>query len=183
MTREPAGGGTGTREWAEAISAMLRQIIAGSHYIVAVAAVCIALMATAIFVYGAVLTARTVARPFRDGVGGTVTKALILDAIDLVDLFLLGAALYVIALGLYELFVDQHLPLPPWLVIKDLDDLKGKLLGVVIVVLGVLFLGQALTWDGERDLLRFGGAIALVIAALTFFLGQKSRPNGGDKPR
>ncbi len=41
---------------------------------------------------------------------------------------------------------------------------------VLIVVLAVLFLGQAMAWDGKRDLLSFGVAIALMIAALTYFL-------------
>lgn len=162
---------------------MFRRIIAASRYIVALAVACIALTATTVFAYSAVLTVLAVARPFRDGVDGASTKALILGAIELVDLCLLGTTLYVIAIGLYELFIDQHLPSPPWLIIRDLDDLKGKVLGMVIVILGVLFLGQAITWDGERDLLRFGGAIALVIAALTYFLGQKPRPGDGDKPR
>jgi uncharacterized membrane protein YqhA len=53
--------------------------------------------------------------------------------------------------------------------------LKNKLTAVVIVVMGVLFLGQVVTWDGERNLLNFGAAIALVIAALTYFLSQKSK--------
>jgi uncharacterized membrane protein YqhA len=72
--------------------------------------------------------------------------------------------------------------LPAWLTIRDLDDLKDKLTGVVILVMGVLFLGQAVTWDGERDLLPYGAAIALVIAALTFFLahrGRKPKPTTG----
>ncbi len=78
------------------------------------------------------------------------------------------------AIGLYELFVDPQLPTLPWLAIKDIDDLKARVLGVVIVVLGVLFLGQVISWDGERDLLGFGVAVALVIAALTYFLAAKS---------
>jgi hypothetical protein len=36
----------------------------------------------------------------------------------------------------------------------------------------VLFLGQVVAWNGERDLLGFGAAIALVIAALTWFLSS-----------
>jgi hypothetical protein len=40
-------------------------------------------------------------------------------------------------------------------------------------VLGVLFLKQVVTWDGERNLLTFGGGVALVIAALTYFLSYK----------
>lgn len=40
----------------------------------------------------------------------------------------------------------------------------------MIAVLAVLFLREAVAWDGSRDLLAFGGALALVIAALTFYL-------------
>lgn len=94
--------------------------------------------------------------------------------IDLADLFLVGTVLYVMALGLYELFIDDRLPLPAWLEIHDIDDLKGKLVGVVVVVLAVFFLGEAVGGDGQRDVLRLGGGIALVIAALTYFLSQKA---------
>jgi hypothetical protein len=31
------------------------------------------------------------------------------------------------------------------------------------------------TWDGERNLLPYGAAIAFVIAALTWFVSQKTR--------
>jgi hypothetical protein len=42
-------------------------------------------------------------------------------------------------------------------------------------VMAVLFLGQVVTWDGERNLLQYGAGIALVIAALTWFVSQKSK--------
>jgi uncharacterized membrane protein YqhA len=161
---------------------MIRRLIVATRYLIVLAVLCIAVAATATIVYATVLTVGIVAGPVHTWVGPTITKALILGVIELVDLFLTGTTLYIIAFGLYELFFDQHLPSPAWLAIRDLDDLKAKVLGVVIVILAVLFLGQALTWDGERDLLRFGGPIALVIAALAYFLGQKSRANGGDKP-
>ena len=101
-------------------------------------------------------------------------KLLALASIEIVDLFLLGAALFIVALGLYELFIDDRLELPAWLVIHDLDDLKSKLINVIVLIMGVLFLGQAVNWDGERELLGFGGALALVIAALTYFKSQKT---------
>jgi uncharacterized membrane protein YqhA len=105
---------------------------------------------------------------------------LTLAFIEVVDVFLLGTIFYIVALGLYELFIEEGVGLPPWLVIRDLDDLKSKLIGVVIVVLGVLFLGQVVTWDGQRDLLRFGVAIAIVIIALTYFLGQRAKKDKGE---
>ena len=86
--------------------------------------------------------------------------------------------LYVIAIGLFELFVDDRLDLPNWLEIHDLNDLKDKLIGVVVVVMGVLFLGQVVTWDGQRDLLGYGVGIAAVIAALTWFSSQKPKKTG-----
>jgi hypothetical protein len=65
---------------------------------------------------------------------------------------------------------------------------------VVLVVLAVLFLGHVVAWDGSRDLLGLGLAIAAVIAALTFFLmaakggkdaakpAPKSGPDAKDEP-
>lgn len=73
------------------------------------------------------------------------------------------------AAGLYQLSFHP-LPLPEWLVVRDLDDLEDKLLNVVVVVLGITFLGQVVAWDGLRDLLGLGVATALVIAALALHL-------------
>ena len=149
------------------------RIISASRYVIIVAVICIFITGLALLVYGASETYELVRHLFNGGVNAKSTKALLLAAIELVDLFLLATVLFVIAIGLYELFIDDNLPLPNWLEIHTLDDLKDKLIGVVIVVLGVLFLGQVISWDGQRDLLGFGAAIALVVAALTYFLGQK----------
>lgn len=152
------------------------RIISASRYLIIIAVICIFITGLALLVYGASETYELVAQLFNGGVDAKSAKALVLAAIELVDLFLLATVLFVIAIGLYELFIDDNLPLPDWLEIHTLDDLKDKLIGVVIVVLGVLFLGQAISWDGQRDLLGFGAAIALVVAALTYFLGQKIKP-------
>ena len=36
--------------------------------------------------------------------------------------------------------------------------------------MAVIFLGQIVSWNGEADLFSFGLAVALVIAALNFYL-------------
>ncbi|HET7095584.1 MAG TPA: YqhA family protein [Thermomicrobiales bacterium] len=99
------------------------------------------------------------------------------EFIQLIDIFLLGAVLYIVALGLYELFIDPGLPLPPWLKITDLDELKEKLIGVVVVLLGVGFLGEVITWQNDPAILALGVAVAAVIAALSlvFALMPKHR--------
>jgi uncharacterized membrane protein YqhA len=60
--------------------------------------------------------------------------------------------------------------LPGWLQANSFDDLKINLVAVVIVVMGVTFLGHVVAWDGERDLLQFGIAVSLMTAVLTLFL-------------
>jgi uncharacterized membrane protein YqhA len=53
--------------------------------------------------------------------------------------------------------------------------LERKLIGLVVTVLSVVFLGQIVTWDGQRDLLGFGVGIGAVIAGLTLFLRHEPR--------
>jgi len=105
-------------------------------------------------------------------------KELIGKLVQQADTALLATVLYVIALGLYSLFVDDDIPMPAWLQIHHLDDLKQLLAAVVVVVLGVLFLGYALTWDGSTELLTVGLACGAVIAALSFFLWQSAHEKG-----
>lgn len=96
-------------------------------------------------------------------------KALSLSFINLVDLFLLGTVIYIVSLGLYELFVDDDLPMPKWLKIDSVEALKEKLLGVVIVLLGVTFLGQVMsmsTTDGGKNIFYLGIGISVVIVSL-----------------
>ncbi|GAB4440805.1 MAG: YqhA family protein [Chloroflexi bacterium OHK40] len=159
-------------------------LLSVSRYLALIPVVCLFLAATALILFGAASTVQLLFGLMASvRLDSTATKDLLVKAIELADLFLLGTVLYVIAVGFYELFIDDTLKLPAWLVIHDLDDLKDKLIGVVIVVLGVVFLGQVITWDGQRDLLRFGGAVAAVIAALAYFLGQKPGKAGKNQGR
>lgn len=154
---------------------MLSRLLAMSRYLIIIAAVCTLLTATTILVYGGALTIQIIFDTIMSAkVSSKGAKHLLIAFIELVDLFLLSTVLYIISVGLYELFVNR-LDLPEWLIITDLDMLKDKLVGVVIVVLSVLFLGQAISWDGEQDLLGYGAAIALIIATLTYFLSQKPK--------
>jgi len=156
-------------------SALVR-VLGLSRYMIIVAVLATLVAATTLLVYGAAETVGVVASLFGPAAGAPKgAKGLILTFIELTDLFLLATVLYVIAIGLFELFVDDRVALPHWLEIHDLNDLKEKLIGVIIVVMAVVFLGQVVTWDGERQLLGYGAGIALVIVALTYFLSQKPK--------
>ncbi len=155
---------------------MVTRLIGLIRYIIIVAVLATLIAATALILFGTVETYVVIRDVFSKGeFTSKVAKALLLSFIEITDIFLLATVLYIVALGLYELFIDHQVPVPNWLEIRTLDDLKDKLIGVVIVVIGVGFLGQFTTWNGETNLLISGGGAALVIAALTFFLGQKSK--------
>lgn len=154
---------------------MLSRTLGASRFLIVLAVLGSLLAATTLLIYGLLEAIQLIWGTIQTGeVSRKGAKALALEFIEIVDLFLLGTVFYIIALGLYELFISSDINVPDWLSIRTLDDLKNKLIAVVIVVLGVLFLGQVVGWDGERDLLGFGVACALVIAALTWFLSTKT---------
>jgi len=96
-------------------------------------------------------------------------RDLILDALAVVDIFLLGTVLYIISAGLYQLFVDADLKLPPWLVIRTIEDLKQRLAGVIVVGMIVAFLGFLVDWKGGTDIIAPGLAIAAIVIAIALY--------------
>lgn len=104
--------------------------------------------------------------------GNEALTKVVVSFIEVADVFLLSVVLYIMSLGLYELFIDSHLPLPDWLVVNSLDDLKEKLIGVVVVVLAIFFLGRVIESETPIGVLYLGGGIAAVIAALAYFAKQ-----------
>jgi uncharacterized membrane protein YqhA len=149
---------------------MLKKILENSRYVVFIAVAgslvaTLTLLLFGIYEIGEVL--------LKIPQGSVDSKTVVLKFIEIVDGFLLATVFLIIAVGLYELFIDSTLNLPEWLDIKTLDDLKAKLIGVVIIVLAVIFLGNTARWSGGTEILYLGGGIAAVIAALTYFLSQK----------
>ena len=105
----------------------------------------------------------------------------------LTDLFLVGATLMIAAFGFYDLFVTridaghQSLRLPGWLRMHDLNDLKARVISMIILVAAVTFVDVVVeSKGGDVDTLYLGAAVALVIAALTAFLyfGKTDGSNG-----
>lgn len=153
----------------------MSRILAGSRFLSLIAVTVSLAAATLLAVYGALLFIDFVQHVIEAGTVSTQeAKLLVGEMIELVDLLLLSTVLYVVAVGLYELFIDD-LPLPGWLTVNNLDELKEMLTAVVIVVIGVSFLGEVVIWDGQRDLQGFGIGVAAVVAALTYFLSQRAR--------
>ena len=91
--------------------------------------------------------------------------------ISAIDLFMVAVVMFVMGIGLFELFVDkdQSISYPHWLKIRDLNDLKEKLISAAVVVIVITFLKHIVMWEKPLETLYFGGAIAIVIASITLF--------------
>jgi uncharacterized membrane protein YqhA len=104
-----------------------------------------------------------------------------------IDLFLIGATLIIAAIGLYELFIEpinpanSRRPMPAWLEMKDLNDLKARVIAMIILVSAVTFTDVLLEFANalSLDLLYLGVGVAVFIVALTIYLRFGS-DNGGD---
>ncbi len=103
-----------------------------------------------------------------------------------IDLFLIGATLIIAAIGLYELFIARidpanlRRPMPAWLEMKDLNDLKARVIAMIILVCAVTFTDVLLEFGhNELDILYLAAGVAIFVIALTVFLRYGS-DNGGD---
>ncbi len=96
--------------------------------------------------------------------------------VEVVDGYLLATVMLIFALGLYELFIsdiDQahgSKASGNILVINNLDDLKGRLAKVILMILIVTLFKEALRMklDTPLDLVYLGASITLIALALYF---------------
>jgi len=75
---------------------------------------------------------------------------------------------------MYELFIN-HTALPDWMLAHDLNELKDKLGGVIILVMVVKFLEHLVEWEDPQGSLLFAIAVAVVsipLIALKHFSGK-----------
>lgn len=153
---------------------LMRRLLAASRYIVLLAVFGTLVASLLLLVYESLVVAEGVYNVITKGViSKGDAKLIAVDLVQAVDVFLIAIAVYMISLGLYVLFIDDSVPLPKWLRFRDLEDLKGNLISIVIAVLAVLFLREAVSWDGTRNLLELAGALTLIIGVLIFYLSRK----------
>ena len=101
-----------------------------------------------------------------------------------VDLFLIGATLLIAAVGFYELFISRVdlgtgvSRMPAWLEMRDLNDLKGRVIAMLVLVAAVSFVEVVVDFRNGLEVLELGAGVALVIGALTAFLRLSSQGRG-----
>jgi uncharacterized membrane protein YqhA len=108
-------------------------------------------------------------------------KDTIVDVLTAIDAILLGTVLLVIGYGLYELFVDTRLEVPTWLQVRDLDDLKSKLIGVVVAIIAVVFVGVFVDSNRAADVVSYGLGAGALVAGLALFALATRKDNSKPK--
>jgi uncharacterized protein (TIGR00645 family) len=151
----------------------LELVLESSRYVMAIPVVLLLLATLGTFVYGAVLFVDSVRlivhHPFP--IGRNVGLLILL-----VDVLLVGATLFIAAYGFYELFISKNDSrqqnqgqLPDWLVMRDLNDLKVRVVSMLVLVSAVSFVDVVVDFQSGRDVLYLGAGISLVIVALAVF--------------
>jgi len=158
------------------------QALSMYRIVVVIPVIILLLAALSSFAYGTDVFVRSVSDVVEDP---ELTSHNLGYLLLLTDLFLVGATLMIAAFGLYSLFITGTetgglaLRLPHWLRMHDLNDLKARVISMIILVAGVTFVDVAVESKNDLDTLYLGGAVALVIIALTAFL-RFGRMDGGD---
>lgn len=154
---------------------MIPRLLAGGRYLILLAVFSSFAASIAVLFWG---TARMVSN-IREllahpDLAGEIASQQSAHMISLLDAFLLAVVLYIFAVALYELFIGE-VKVPEWLVIRNLDDLKMKLVSVIILVMAVTFVEHLVQWEKPVDTLLFGVATALVLSSLILYIRSGGR--------
>jgi uncharacterized membrane protein YqhA len=143
----------------------MKSLLLASRWMVLIAVLGALAAAVVAFTAGAVRTVTAVQALVTVGaVPGTAV-----GLVQVMDVFLIGAALLLFAVGIYELFITP-VAVPEALRVSTLDELKAKLAGVIVLVIAGYFLEHLVAADSGQDVLYRGCAAALVSGTLVAFL-------------
>ena len=157
----------------------MRRVLGATRYAVIVPALAAILGALLLMAQGSIAM---VAAIIGSVTGRTYLKDTIVEVLTAVDAILLGTVLLVIGYGLYELFVDNNIQVPEWLQVRDLDDLKSKLIGVVVAIIAVIFVGVFVDSNRAADIVSYGVGAGALVTGLAVFAYATRKTDISSKP-
>lgn len=157
----------------------MRKILGLTRYAVIIPSIASILGALLLMAQGSISIVMVI---FEAVVNDAYLKDTIVDVLTAIDAILLGTVLLVIGYGLYELFVDTRLEVPKWLQVRDLDDLKSKLIGVVVAIIAVVFVGVFVDTNRATDVVSYGLGAGALVAGLALFAFATRKDSPAKKP-
>lgn len=156
----------------------MTRFLAGTRYLILIPILGLAIAAATFFILGGIGLIRLLIEVIVDSLtnqqAATIHEAgvVIFEILEYVHTLLIGTVLYITAVGLYQLFIKE-IRVIGWLKIESAEELENNLIGVVVVVLAVNFMGAVFAGNIEH-LQEYGIGIALPIAALGMFIGLRT---------
>jgi uncharacterized membrane protein YqhA len=153
-------------------------MLVSSRLLILIPVVFLLIDAAGSFIYGCVVFGLTVNEIIHQPskIDGVVGRFLVV-----MDTYLVGATLLIAAFGFYSLFIGERTEsrevLPSWLNMRDLEELKARVVSMLILVAAITFVDRAVEVHDEKNLFFMGLGIAVVIGALTAFLRYGQHAN------
>lgn len=162
---------------------LFEKLLWQTRYVVIAAVLCSIISAIVLFFIGSA-EIYTAAQQYFSGFSENIQKqehsALLMHIIAAVDLYLIGVVLMIFGFGIYELFISKidiarDNTSITILEIEDLDQLKNKIIKVVIMVLIVSFFERVLkvSDDYKTPLQMMYFAVSIFALSLGVFLIKK----------
>ena len=143
----------------------VRRIVSSVRYFVLLGVIGLGLISVVAFLWGLAETVVLIVTLATSPPSESADKTVLVGLLRELDIYLIAAVLVITALSLYELFIGD-LDVPDGLIVRDVDALKARVIGIVVVVLGTTFLEHLVQWVDPQATLLFSLAIAAVVLTL-----------------
>jgi len=143
----------------------MKYILERSRYLTLIGIFSLLVASIAAFAWGTIKTVSTTLLVIRS-LGAD--SSIIIELIEIIDIFLISTTILIFAASLYELFIGK-LDLPEWMLAHNLYELKGKLSSMIVLVMAVKFLQKFVDAKDPAELLQRGIAVGIVSAVLIAF--------------
>ena len=164
------------------IERIIENMLWNSRFVVFLAVFFSITAAIALFIFGSY---EIVAAIMHENPFNTISKEghgnLLVEIIAAVDLYLISVVLLIFGFGIYELFISEidvarRNSTITILEIKNLDELKNKIIKVIIMVLIVTFFERVLNMKYETpiEMLYFASSI-LILASGVYMINKESK--------
>ncbi len=143
----------------------MKWLIERSRYVAYIGVLVLLVCSLTAYVLGVYKTVKTVVKI---ALGEAKDDFALIVLFDCLDTILVGTALLVISVSIYELFIGE-LKVPDWMLVRNLTELKANFSSVIIPLMAVKFLQKLLLAENALDTLYYGIGVALVILSLAAF--------------
>jgi uncharacterized membrane protein YqhA len=160
------------------VESIFERILWNSRYIVLLGVIFGALSAIVLFIAGS-LEILNVLLEYMQAASHLTHEDILIAIIGAVDFYLIGLVLLIFSFGIYELFISEldiarmSRDFGGILEVSNLDDLKNKIIKVIIMVLIVSFFQRILSMEFSTSIDMLAMAVSIgVICVGVYFLGR-----------